>query len=458
MAELPVHRHPLAALRASLGDLSASAYLDQVDRRHRELGFGTMATRREKVARWESGVCAPEPTAQLAMASLHGVSPAAVRELGWPRWLLLAFDGDHDVLAAPWTLVGTVTSMTATVRGGAVDRRGFLIVTGSALAALTGDWAQATARAAPVTATGGRRRLTTATVAHLEQRLDHLRRLDDSLGGRDLLRVADGEFELIGTLASGTVYNAATGQRLFSALSEAGRICGWLHFDQGYQAAAQKYYLTALRASATATAGDPETGANVLAFMAIQAYSAGDPRDAVALGQAAQEQVTRQTTPRVRAILHARTARALSKTPGAKAGCARELTAARDAVAAGPSDDDPAWSYWVTPAEIEMLAGSCALDVGDPRQALRCFDAARDADYNANGYIRDNALFLTRAAEAHLALGNVTQACGLAGQALAQNTDIESARPAGAIASLRQQLQPYQSVPEARDFLELSRT
>jgi tetratricopeptide (TPR) repeat protein len=456
MAELPVYRHPLAALRASLGNLSASAYLDLLDRRHRELGFGAMATRREKVARWESGACAPEPTAQLAMASLHGVSPDAVREFGWPRWLLLAFDGDQDVLAAPWTLVGTVTSMTATVRGGAVDRRGFLIATGSALAALTGDWAQATARAAPVTATGGRRRLTAPMVAHLEQRLDHLRRLDDSLGGRDLLRVAADEFELIGKLASGTLYDTATGRRLFSAMSEASRICGWLHFDQGYQAAAQKYYFTALRASATA--GDPETGANVLAFMAIQAYSAGDPRDAVALGQAARQQVTRGTTPRVRAILHARTARALSKTPDGRAGCARELTAARDAVAAGPSDDDPAWSYWVTPAEIEMLAGSSALDLGDSRQALRCFDAARDADYNANGYVRDNALFLTRAAEAHLALGNVTEACGLASQALTQNTDIESARPAGAIASFRRQLKPYQSVPEARDFLELSKT
>jgi tetratricopeptide (TPR) repeat protein len=105
-----------------------------------------------------------------------------------------------------------------------------------------------------------------------------------------------------------------------------------------------------------------------------------------------------------------------------------------------------------------MLAGSCALDLGDPRQALRCFDAARDADYNANGYVRDNALSLTRAAEAHLALGNVAEACGLASQALTQNTDIESARPAGAIVGFRHQLKAYQSVPEARDFLELSRT
>jgi hypothetical protein len=67
------------------------------------------------------------------------------------------------------------------------------------------------------------------------------------------------------------------------------------------------------------------------------------------------------------------------------------------------------------------------------------------------------ALFLTRAADAHLALGNISEACGLARQALAQNTDIGSMRPADAIAAFRRQLQQYQTVPEARDFLELSR-
>jgi hypothetical protein len=43
-------------------------------------------------------------------------------------------------------------------------------------------------------------------------------------------------------------------------------------------------------------------------------------------------------------------------------------------------------------------------------------------------------------------------------QALTRITGIESARPAGAIAAFRRQFQPYQSVPEARDFFELSRT
>jgi hypothetical protein len=103
------------------------------------------------------------------------------------------------------------------------------------------------------------------------------------------------------------------------------------------------------------------------------------------------------------------------------------------------------------------LAGALRVPGPWPFRAGYLCNLAREADYNANGYVRDDALFLARAAEAHLALGNVGEACGLAHQALTQNTDIDSARPAGGIAAFRRQLQPLQAVPEARDFLELSR-
>jgi tetratricopeptide (TPR) repeat protein len=453
MSDAP-YRHPLAALRARLG-LSATEYLARLDARHRELGHGAMATRREKVARWEAGVCAPELSAQLAMADLHDIDPTAVCELGWPDWLLLAFD-DDAVLATPWTPVGTVASMTATARGGSVDRRGFLIATGTTLTAIAADWTGSLDQvpAADAAPAAGRRRLDSATVAHLEQRLDHLRHLDDALGGGDLRRIAMAEFELVSKLADETVYDESTGRQLFSTVCEAGRICGWLHFDQGLQAASQKYYLSALRASATA--GNPEVGANVLAFMAIQTYSVGDPHEAVNLVQTAQDQVRHRTTPLVRSILHARTARAWSKTPHGRYACARELNAARDALGQGRRDDDPPWAYWVTEGEIEMLAGSCALDLGDPRQALKFFAAARAADYAADGYVRDNALFLTRAADAHLALGQINEACGIARQAIEQNGDVDSARPSGAIADFRKRLHPYRTIPAAREFLELT--
>ncbi|MFI7536548.1 hypothetical protein [Streptosporangium sp. NPDC049376] len=446
------YRHPLAALRAQLS-LSASEYLTLLDRRHRELGYGAMATRREKVARWESGVCAPEPTAQLAIASLHGIAEQAVHELGWPDWLLLTFPDDRTALGAPWTREGTVASMAASRRGGSVDRRGFLIATGATLGGIVTQWSESFDQLP--TAPTGRRTLTGDMVTRLEQRLDDLRHLDDVLGGGELRQIATAEFQLISSLADRAAYTSQTGRRLFTTVSEAARICGWQYFDAGRQAAAQKYFITALRASATA--GDPEAGAHVLSFMAIQTYSVGNPQDAVDLVQAAQNQTgQRCTTPRVRSMLHARAARALSKTPHGRNACTHELSLARETFARGAHDDDPPWIYWMTEGEIEMLAGSCALDLGDPRQALRFFEAARAAEYSADGYVRDNALYLTRAAEAHLALGEIEEACTAARQAFEQSSGVDSTRPSGAITDLRKRLKPHRSTPVVRDFLELT--
>jgi hypothetical protein len=403
------HRHPLAALRGRTG-LSAVAYLQLVDEQHRRLGYGPMAIRREKVTRWESGAVVPDAAAQHAMGELHGVPHRVVKQLGWPRWLLDAFPDDHAILHSPWTPAGTVVSTAASAQGGSMDRRGFLIATGATLTSLGADWASALTGPTGAAASTGRRHLTAAMITRLEQRLDDLRHLDDVLGGGELRPLAVAEFNLLSQLASETVYDDLTGRRLFSALGEAARICGWLHFDAGRQAAAQSFYISALRASASAE--DRAGGANVLAFMAIQTYSVGNPQDAVNLVRTAQTQA-RSATPRVRSMLHMRSGRALSKT-GDRAGCARELDAARDTYAAGPSDDDPPWSYWMSEGEIEMIAASSALELDDPRQALTRFAAARDSSYAADGYARDNALYLVRSADAHLRLGDVDAACAAA--------------------------------------------
>ncbi|MER6828875.1 hypothetical protein ABT352_23040 [Streptosporangium sp. NPDC000563] len=442
------YRHPLAALRAQFG-LSATEYLQKLDTRHRDLGYGSMATRREKAARWEAGTCVPEVTAQLAMADLHGVPREAVQELKWPHWLLLAFPDDHAVLYSPWTSAGTVASMAAS-QGCSMDRRGFLIATGATLTAVAANWAGAL-QDVPAASASGRRQLTTAMVTRLEQRLSDLRHLDDVLGGGELRPLAVAEFNLMNKLAADGVYDDRAGRRLFSALAEASRICGWIHFDAGRHAGAQSFYVLALRASASAA--DPAVGANVLAFMAIQTYSTGNPQDAVNLVRTAQDQASKCSTARVRSMLHARAARALSKTGDLKA-CAHELDAARDAYVDGPHDDDPPWAYWLTAGEIEMLAGSSALDLGHPRRALEHFAAARHSAYAGEGYVRDNALYLTRAAEAHLALGELDVACATASQALAQSSGVDSARPSGALVDFRKRVSAHSGTAAVRDFLE----
>lgn len=451
--------HPLAALRAELG-LTGEGYLDRLDNVHCALGYGRMAKSRQKVSRWENRVNSPEMTAQYAMARLHGIPREDVTELGWPDFLLRAFPDDRSVLDSPWTLAGTVAAVAAATGGGSMqDRRAFLIASGAALTGLATSWSLALtepSEALPAVSAGtapANPRLTRALLDTLEQRLDDLRRLDDVLGGARLRQTAVAEYDLLEGLAQQTGQHGPLEHRLLSLLAESARMCGWLQFDSGRHARAQRFYVTSLRASASA--GDPQVGANTLAFMAIQVYSEGNPQDAISLVRTAQDTTMRRSTPRVKSMLHARAARALSKT-GDRTGCWRELDAARTEYARGPHDDDPSWSYWLNPGEIEMLAGSSALDLDDPRRALTHFEQARHVQYSADGYARDHVLYLTRTARAHLRLGDLDAACAAATDAFTQNVTLNSSRPSDALDDLRDELAAHRHVGPVRDFLQLS--
>jgi len=114
--------------------------------------------------------------------------------------------------------------------------------------------------------------------------------------------------------------------------------------------------------------------------------------------------------------------------------------------------------YWVTFGEVEMIAASSALDLGDPAQAVRCFDAAIAADYRGDDqYPRSHAIYLARAAEAHLALRDLDAALDRAAHAVRCLGGVDSARSASAITGLRAKLKPHAASPRVRDFLEATR-
>ncbi|AXI80343.1 hypothetical protein [Peterkaempfera bronchialis] len=221
------------------------------------------------------------------------------------------------------------------------------------------------------------RRITAPVAGALHTRLDALRRLDDQLGSGQLRPLAEAELQLITDLLTAGSYSQATMNSLFSAASEASRICGWLAYDTGHHTTARRHYLTALRTAAGA--GDDIAGAHALSYAAIQAYSTDRPRDAVKMLDAAHSRTRAVATPRMQAMLHARQARAFSKTGGDRAACIRAINAAFDAYAQGPHDDDPAFTYWVSEAELLSIAGSSALSQGDHRQAISYFRRATDA-------------------------------------------------------------------------------
>jgi hypothetical protein len=255
-------------------------------------------------------------------------------------------------------------------------------------------------------------------------------------------QLARSELSLIVKLISSRRYDGRTVDYLHAMASEAARQVAWAAFDQSRPGVAQRFFDGSLRASAEA--GDPISGAYALSFAAIQCYSTpGHAGRAVSLLQTAQEQVRRKATPRMHAMLAARTARALSKT-GAKKECAHQLHVARAALDKGPHDDDPKPLYWVDFGEIEMIVGSAALQLGDPAEALRRFEAAMKAAYPGDEeYPRSNAIYLARAAEARLALHDLDAAVATARHAARCLGSVDSARSASELKGLREKLAPH---------------
>ena len=355
--------------------------------------------------------------------------------------------------ALPWGQHGTAVIL-GDLLSGEVDRRGFVTASGAALSRVAMRWTSALGTPEPFTAAGSRQ-VNPELVRHIDQRLDHLRHLDDELGSGDLASLARNELALVAQLLKLGTYTERVSRQLHSLATEASRQVAWGHFDQHRHAVAQWYFELALRSSATA--GDSMAGAYALSFMAGQCYSTGLGQEAVSLLETARSTVKGKSTARMTAMLAARTARALSKT-GERRATAHLLNEAHRALDRGPHPDDPLTLYWVTDGEIEMIAGSCALELGDPAEAIRRFDAAMAADYRGDDqFPRSHAIYLARAAEAHLSMHDLDGAVAKASHAMRCLGGVDSARSTSTLAGLRTKLEENRQSPVVREFLEASR-
>lgn len=334
-----------------------------------------------------------------------------------------------------------------------MDRRGFLITASGALAGSADPQVHRTAPRWPG-AGSAPRRVDAAALDRLDARLQDLAHLDDAFGGTRLRQRAAAELATALGLLRHASYSEAIGRRLYASACEAARASAWACFDTGRHDAARDYFATAARASALAN--DPIAGAYAMSLAAVARYTLGDVRDALRLCESARTAVAGKATPRFSAMLAARTARAHSKA-GHRRDCARELQRARDLFARGRRDADPATLYWVDEAEIEMIAGSSALELGDPREAVRCFDAALAARYDPDTqYPRSGAIYLSRAADAHLHLHDLDRAVEAARRALACLEHVGSARSEAAVGELRGKFTAHRNARVVREFLEAS--
>jgi transcriptional regulator with XRE-family HTH domain len=244
------------------------------------------------------------------------------------------------------------------------------------------------------------RRVGPSLAAELERRVVELRHLDDVITGRDQYPVVRKELSEAQHVVNEASYAEDTGRRLLTVVGELAQLGGWVASDAGRYPEAQRVYLSGV--SAAQAAGDDVLAGQLLSSLSYQVANVGNPADAALLARSAVQGAV-GATPVVRALLLERVAWATAR--------ARDREAARRALAAvddsyesrSPGIDEPEWVYWLDRHEIDVMAGRCLIELGDPVAAEPLLSNAIDA-YPPE-HAREVALYRTWLAESYAEAG-----------------------------------------------------
>ncbi|WP_256788648.1 helix-turn-helix transcriptional regulator [Frankia sp. AvcI1] len=292
-----------------------------------------------------------------------------------------------------------------------------------------------------------------ALAEKVEGRVGQFRRLDDYVGGRDLVSLV--ERELLGTVTMlrEAVYDAAVGRRLLSSVAQLCQLAGWIAADAGRHGAAVRFLTGGIRAAHAG--GDTALAANLISTQAYQMVNHADARQGVLLAQTACAGVGRSASATTRALLADRLAWAHARA-GERRACEQTLAVVERLYDRADPAADPAWVYWLDAREIDVMAGRCWTELRRPDRAE---DRLR---HGLTGYdplrAREISLYETWFAEAHLQRGDVEQACERAVRAARLDARVNSARTAERLRMLARRLGGYRSVRAVREFDEVYRT
>jgi hypothetical protein len=401
--------------------------------------------------KWLRGEVPREPWPTLAPVVLSQRLNTAVHpsDIGWrvPDTGLVFVPATAG-LEVPWTGAGAIQSAFDVAETNIMDRRVFLQVTGGALTQPALEWLIAR----PATDIQGSigRRVLNAHVDGIEQMTAQLRRMDDELGGGAVLDLVKSQVRFVLDLLRDHQYTTQVGMRLHGAAAELLRLAGWLSFDTGQHAQAQRFWVSALHGAHSA--GDRALGSNILGFMSCQAKDLELYSEAINLAEAARQGYP-GGSPRVTAILDLRVAEAraqLADTTETRAAIDNAYEALRATAADG---GEPEWSYWMDEAHASGQAGYCYTRLSDwPRAQHHLTTALRmhEDSYNREGALQRALLAITYAHQ-----GEPEEACRVANRAIdILADDVDSERCIGHIRRVQDAVAPYRRVPAVRELRE----
>jgi tetratricopeptide (TPR) repeat protein len=415
------YEHPLwYALRAS--GRTNGEFVRALNRRR-------LGTTRTVVRRWMTGQYTPDRAGRHAIAAEFGVPATVADHVPWPDWLPT---GEVAGVHEPWTPAGTLTALDALVRISPMDRRSFLAVTGSGLAAVTAAaWttdADAPPADAPPAASSGR--IADAEVTLIEQHTAALQRHDDEHGSGDgLLGITHAYLTRVTALLKHRPATDAQSARLHLAAADLCRLAGQIAIDDGRTSAGQQYLLVGRRAAATAERADRAAavgaGAHLLAGLSAQATNAGDPAGGLATAEQILALPHGSLTPRLRSLAAGVAARAHARLGDARVA-GQLLLAEEQAVERGPSDADPPSLYYHDRSDVAGHAGYVWLQLGDWARAEQALTEA--LALKADAYPRNRVVLHVRRGQALLGAAQLDAALQAGRDAVTLLGDIQSAR------------------------------
>ncbi|MET7989372.1 helix-turn-helix transcriptional regulator [Amycolatopsis sp. NPDC005232] len=267
------------------------------------------------------------------------------------------------------------------------------------------------------------RRIGESLVSEIEQRVIDLRHLDDTVGGGDLAPVVHRELSELRNVAHCATYSEEMGRRLLIAVGELSQLVGWVESDAGHYEAAQHVYLDGV--SAAHDAGDDVLAGQLLSSLSYQIANVGDPSDGALLAKTAVKGAG-GATPVARTLLLERVAWATARSRDVES--ARRVLDLVDDAFEERSDGipEPEWVYWMSRDEIDVMAGRCWIEMGQPAKAaplLRHAIEGYDTDH-----AREIALYQTWLAESYAKEGQLDEARDVIQRAREASDQINSAR------------------------------
>lgn len=299
----------------------------------------------------------------------------------------------------------------------------------------------------PPPAKAGGRQVGEADIASIREVVGSYRELDNRLGGGRLRGpVVDYLNAEIAPLLTQGRFTAETGRRLAQAAAELAQLAGWIAYDVGLHAHAQRYLTVAL--SFARHAGDDGLGAEILAAKAHQAVWLARPAEAVDLARAAQAGAQRAGLATLLAECYVMEAHGHAACDDART-CARALSNAEAAFSRSTPGSDPGWLRYFDEAYLAARMAHCFRALGEPVHAERYARRSLGMD---GRFVRGKAFNLSLLATALADQDQIEHACEVGTQALTLTAGLRSARSIRYMRDLQRALRRRGDAPVVREF------